>query len=451
MADFKAGFCRVDVTPPLGTEIAGYFFERYAEGVLDNLEANTLAVSCNGVTAVIIALDNLHINQIQMDIYRNQIAKAAGIPYSAVFIACTHTHTGPQVGKDSLREVYDNELYTESLGVKLADSAVMAIKDMKPAKLGYAVGQAPRIAFVRRFRMKDGSVRTNPGINNPDIDHPLGDVDERVNVIRIVREEGPEIVIANFGVHPDTVGGSLISADYPRFVRETTERVLDNVKCMFLNGAEGDVNHTNVHPTGGDHNGLAPVHDDGDRGYEHTKHMGRTIAGAILQVYAKVNFTEPDAVAAIHRPVEAPSNMPNPEDLPRAREIVQLNIEGRDKELPYEGMELTTVVAEAVRMVRLEHGPESFTLNLTGIRMGDVAFVGIPGEPFTAIGRGIKAGSPFAVTCPCCLTNGAEGYYPSQDAYDEGGYEARSSRFKSGIAELLTNESIALLNDLKKA
>ena len=55
MADFKAGFCRVDVTPPLGIDIAGYFFDRKAEGVLDNLEANTLAVSCGGVTAVIIA------------------------------------------------------------------------------------------------------------------------------------------------------------------------------------------------------------------------------------------------------------------------------------------------------------------------------------------------------------------------------------------------------------
>ncbi len=450
MADFKAGFCRVDVTPPLGTEIAGYFFDRFAEGVLDNLEANTLAVSCNGVTAIIIALDNLHINQIQMDIFRNQIAEAAGVPYSAVFIACTHTHTGPQVGGDSLRKVGGNPQYNEYLGVKLADSAVLAIKDLKPATLGYAVGHAPRIAFVRRFRMKDGGVRTNPGINNPDILHPLGDVDERVNVIRIVREGGHEIVVANFGVHPDTVGGSLISADYPRFVRETTERALDNVKCMFLNGAEGDVNHINVHPEGGDHNGLAPVHDDGDRGYEHTKHMGRTIAGAILQVYAKVNFTEPDAVAAIHRPVEAPSNMPDPKDLPRAHEIFALNQAGRDKELPYEGMELTTVVAEATRMVRLEHGPEAFTLNLTGVRMGDVAFVGIPGEPFTAIGRAIKEGSPFAMTCPCCLTNGAEGYYPSQDAYDEGGYEARSSRFKSGIAELLTKESIAMLEDLKK-
>ncbi|MBQ6329132.1 MAG: hypothetical protein IJI35_08980 [Kiritimatiellae bacterium] len=35
---FKAGFARVDITPPLGTPIVGYFEERRAKGVLDGLE-----------------------------------------------------------------------------------------------------------------------------------------------------------------------------------------------------------------------------------------------------------------------------------------------------------------------------------------------------------------------------------------------------------------------------
>ena len=83
----------------------------------------------------------------------------------------------------------------------------MAVRDMTDAKMGYAVGCAPHIAFVRRFRMKDGSIRTNPGVNNPDIVAPIGDVDERVNVLRFVRKCAPDIVIANFGVHPDVVGG----------------------------------------------------------------------------------------------------------------------------------------------------------------------------------------------------------------------------------------------------
>ena len=51
---------------------------------------------------------------------------------------------------------------------------------------------------------------------------------------------------------------------------------------------------------------------------------------------------------------------------------------------------------------------------------------------------------------PCCLTNGSEGYFPMQDSYDEGGYEARSSRFKAGVAEFIIKEGKELLGSLDK-
>ena len=98
--------------------------------------------------------------------------------------------------------------------------------------------------------MKDGSVRTNPGVDNPHILHPIGDVDERVNVLRFDRESD-SLVLVNFGNHPDVVGGCKISADWPGFLRNTVEKALDNTKCIFFNGAQGDVNHVNVHPPGG--------------------------------------------------------------------------------------------------------------------------------------------------------------------------------------------------------
>ena len=449
MANFQAGFARVDVTPPLGIEISGYFVDRFATGILDALEASALAVRGGNGSAILIALDNLMIDQDQMLRYREQIGEKTGLSSECVFISCSHTHTGPLVGRSELDEnKYGEKAYGDYLGRKLADCAVMAIQDLKDAALGYAVGCAPHIAFVRRFRMKDGSIRTNPGVNNPDIVAPIGDVDERVNVLRFVREGAPEIIVANFGVHPDTVGGTEISADYPRFVRETTEAALPGVRCLFFNGAEGDVNHVNVHPTGGDANGLHPCFDDADRGYDHAKHMGRVIAGAILQVYEKTAFSAVDCVRAMEHTVNVPSNMPTTEEAARAERIVAMHNAGRDAELPFQGMELTTAVAEALRMKHLKDGPASFPLRLMGVRIGPAAFLGIPGEPFTGIGRGIKAGSPFAITLPCSLTNGAEGYYPMKEAYDEGGYEARSSNFRAGVAELLIEESLALLNEL---
>ena len=47
------------------------------------------------------------------------------------------------------------------------------------------------------------------------------------------------------------------------------------------------------------------------------------------------------------------------------------------------------------------------------------------------------------------MTNGREGYFPTKDAYDEGGYEAKTSNYKAGAAEQLIAEGKALLDTLR--
>jgi hypothetical protein len=260
-------------------------------------------------------------------------------------------------------------------------------------------------------------------------------VDERVNLLRFDREGADSIAIVNMGNHPDTVGGCKISADWPGFARRCLEKAIDGVKCVFFNGAEGDVNHVNVHPTSGDFNGMFLDFDDVSRGYDHARHIGRVIAGGVMQVWDKVTYTDVDSIKFANRIVDLPSNMPEPEDMPLAHKYNDLHNAGRDDEIPFEGMMLTTVVAEAYRMVRLEHGPESFSMPFSAIKVGNIGFFGVPGEPFTGVGRGVKESEGFDMVIPICLANGNEDYFPMKDAYDEGGYEARCSLFKSGVAE----------------
>ena len=109
---------------------------------------------------------------------------------------------------------------------------------------------------------------------------------------------------------------------------------------------------------------------------------------------------------------------------------------------------LTTVVAEAARMVRLENAPDSFDMLLSAVKIGSVSIIGIPGEPFSEIGKALKETPGFDMIIPCCNTNGKEGYFPMQDSYDEGGYEARSSNFKAGVGEYIVEEGKELLNSL---
>ena len=446
MNTLKAGFARVNITPMLGISISGYFIPRKAETILDELEANALALGCGDAKTVLISVDTLGIKRAVLDPIRRNIAEVTGLPLEAIYIHSTHTHTGPSTnpGKEPSLE----QEYVQQLLHRLTDAAVLALADLKPARMGYAVGQAPNIAFVRRFRMKDGSVQTNPGVDNPDILAPLGDVDERVSVLRFDRE-GDSLVLVQFADHPDVVGGCKISADWPGFTRRTVEKVLDNVKCVFFNGTQGDVNHVNVHPRGGYLNNMFMDFDDVARGYDHSRYMGRVVAGGVLQAFDKVQYVDVDSLKCLERTIHVPANLPKPEDLPEARRIHALHEAGRDAELPYTGMMLTTVVAEAARMLRLEHGPDSFDMDLVGIAIGPVVMLGIPGEPFTGIGRGLKETEGWGLVIPTCCTNGYEGYFPMSDAYIEGGYEARSSRFAAGVAELMIDEGRKLLKDLE--
>lgn len=447
MNTLKAGFARVNVNPTLGLAIRGYFKPRYVEGILDDLEINAVALSCGETKVLMMTLDACAIDTKEADVFRAYISEKTGISPDAIFLHATHTHTASSMGFDAEEEL--TREYTEFLKKRFVDAAVAAVEDLKPAKMGYAVGRAPKIAFVRRFRMKDGKVRTNPGVGNPDILHPIGDVDERVNVLRFDREGAPTIVLANQGNHPDTVGGNRVSADWPGFFRRRTEKALDDVKAIFFNGAEGDVNHVNVNAKHGDKNDMFHDFDDVDRGYGHARHMGNVMAGAVLQVYDKVNYVDVDKLQYVQTVVDLPSNMPKPEDMPLAHKYNDLHLAGRDEEIPFKAMELTTVVAEAGRMVKLEHGPASFPLRLSAIAIGNVAMLGIPGEPFNGVGIGIKEAEGWDLVLPCCLTNGSEGYFPMQDSYDEGGYEARSSRYKAGTAELIIQEGKKVLDGLR--
>ncbi len=457
MNKLQAGFSKLNINPPIGTPINGYFIPRHVEGFLDDIEVCALALKVENTTIVMLSVDICILGTKLALSLRESIAESIGLPVDAVWLHTTHTHTAPQIantfsiGALEFPEQADLlEEYLHFFRRRLIDAAALAISDCKEAKMGWAVGEAPNISFVRRFRMKDGKVRTNPGVGNPDILHPIGDVDERVNVLRFDRAED-SLVLVNFGCHPDTVGGSLISGDWPTLLRHRLEKSLDNVKCIFFNGAQGDVNHVNVKATGGDFNDMFNDFDDVARGYGHARHMGNVVAGAVLQVYDKVNYTDVDSLSFLRKTAQLPSNMPSPEELPLAHKYNDLHNAGRDADIPFQGMELTTVVAEAARMVQLENGPEFFNMELNGIKLGNVAMFAIPGEPFTGIGRGLKEAEGWTLVLPMCLTNGDDGYFPMKDAYDEGGYEARSSSYRAGVAEKIIEEGTALLNELRNS
>jgi hypothetical protein len=101
-------------------------------------------------------------------------------------------------------------------------------------------------------------------------------------------------------------------------------------------------------------------------------------------------------------------------------------------------------------MVLLEHGPDYFEVPMTAVSLGDVALLTIPGEAFTDLGRSWKQAPGWDLVMPLGMTDESVGYFPVTQAYVEGGYEARSSKFCCGVAELLIDSGLALLQELRK-
>ena len=445
--NIKVGYARVNITPPMGIHIAGYYKERIADGVLDELEACAVAVGDGKTTALLITIDHCGLNKVYLNEWRDNISAATGVPAEAIYIHTTHTHTGPQLFKNSKNPL--TAQYEAFLATRVVDVSKFAIEDMADAKMGIGVSEAKNVAFIRRYRMKDGTAKTNPGVNNPDIVAPIGVTDESVSVVRFDRDGKETVVLANFANHPDVVGGNKISADWPGMTRRFVEKAIDNTKCIFFNGAQGDVNHVNVHPKAGDFNDMFNDFDGCSRGYGHARHIARVVTGAVMSIYDKVEYIDANTVKYSQKIVEIPSNKPTPEQLPLAHKYNDLHNAGRDDEIPYKAMMLTTVVAEAARMVRLENAPDTFPMLFSAIAIGDVALFGIPGEPFNGVGRGLKESEGWKMVIPTCLTNASEGYFPMMDSYEEGGYEARSSSFKAGVAERIIEEGKAILASMR--
>lgn len=80
--------------------------------------------------------------------------------------------------------------------------------------MGFITGYAPeRVAYIRRYKMKDGTTWTCPPINDPNIDYPIGELDQRVHVLRFDREGAKNVVLVNYGLHADTTNGEMLSSD----------------------------------------------------------------------------------------------------------------------------------------------------------------------------------------------------------------------------------------------
>jgi neutral ceramidase len=438
-----AGVAVADITPPVGYRMCGYFNERLSTGVLNPLHAKALVVRQGDRRAALAFCDLIGLSADVSQRARAQVQREIGIPAENILLAGTHSHTGP-LYFDALRD-YLHEKAVAKYGqdpceqrdypAELVAGIVKAIKEadaqLRPVQAQAGVAQQQGLSFNRRFLMKDGIVRFNPGVLNPDIVRVAGPIDPGVGMVLFHAAGGSDFFagLVNFALHLDTTGGTLYAADYPYFVEQNLrEKFGPDFTLLFGTGTCGDINHIDVRTK----DRLKP------------EVIGATLARTVAAGLGQAKAVSKPSLAVRRAVVEVPMQQFTADEIEQARKDMD-KIGTRDLSF------LDQVRAYKIMDVQ-GRGGSTICLEVQVFRLSDeVAVVGLPGEVFVEHGLAIKQASPFPVTLVIELCQDDVAYVPTSKAFTEGSYETVNSRIAPGGGEAMTEAAIRLLQELRPA
>jgi hypothetical protein len=339
------------------------------------------------------------------------------------------------LASESSRGGSGNELvktYTAELPAKIAQSVVEAHQRLTPVRASYACGREDRLAFTRRFWMKDGTVGWNPGKNNPNIIRPISPIDPEVGVVYFDSADAkPVLTYVNYAMHPDTTGGLKCWPDYPGVLaRRLAEYKGPEMLTIFANGTCGNLNHINVHWS------------DRQHGPDEAIRLGTILAGNVLKAYMDLKPAANGSLGVRSEILTLPLAPVTEKDVAEAREVVKRGSKAKF---------LEQVQAYKALDVAARKG-KPWEVEVQVIALGrELAWVALPGEVFVELGLSIKTASPFRQTHVVELANGSFNYVPNRSAYAEGNYEVVSARCAEGSGEMLVTAAIRMLTELAPA
>lgn len=436
----RLGYARVDITPTESVPLRGYGNTsiRMHTNVLDPLYATCLAfVDDQGATALIYTLDLCSLTPIYPTHIRDALCAATGIAPERILCSCTHNHSSPDMDNTEQGSI---PRYIEFLKNQMIAAAKEAMADIKPATAQIGRTHTNCMNFVRRYVLEDG---TYAGDNyghfkeSPIACHESA-ADNCLQLVKFTREGGKDVVIANFQMHPHRTGGYRkpdVSADITGAMRAAYEEKTGALFAYF-SGGSGNVNgHSRIQ--------LENVTAD------HIEH-GKALADYALQVTFRDAALGQVKVAS--KVLPCPINHDDDHLLPQAEEINKVWTETKDYTACKPLLEKYgfNSVYRAMALIRRVEMPKNKELPLWTVSMGDIAFVGAPYEMFDTNGQQIKDASPFKMTFIMTLTNEGHGYMPSKLGFAHGGYSVDTCRFQPGIGELLADNYIELLEEMKQ-
>ncbi|MBI3667436.1 MAG: neutral/alkaline non-lysosomal ceramidase N-terminal domain-containing protein [Acidobacteria bacterium] len=465
-----AGVARADITPPVGIAQMNWGSQTHvvAAGVDPiGMYATALVLSDGRQKFAMVDIDAGMVDGME-DIVRRASA-LTGIPELRIRLAATHTHSGPYIsaakgpaGIDLAPHRQMLERYRLALADKVVGAIVEANSRLQPAHL-YGDRGVGRININRRVRAQ-GGMPAAVGRN------PEGFTDRELVVIRIDDAQGkPLAILANYQCHGTVLAyeNQLLSPDWIGAMRRVVEQAMPGAKCLFFQGAAG-----NQGPIEGFTGDLAVAHRLGTM----LGHEVAAVAYGIQTVRREPRFegfVESTAYQAKqHWRVLGPRDA----TIKFATKVLELPPR---RYTPREIDDMETLVADAKKKLEAAEAssdpwkkhqaearlrrfadlladwkrppdPTPVKVRVQILRIGEVAIVAMPGEPFAEIGAAVKKASPFAVTMFCGYSNGEGGdYMPVEPEYALGGYEVQRTPYGTGAAEKLIRETIPLFQKVQ--
>ncbi len=421
MAKLTAGYGETLITPPIGVELSGYGFylERKAMSVLDDLKARALYLENDGQKLLLISCDLVGFTVAVADAIRGKISKAVKVPSSNILLACTHTHTGPAtMPLPGIGEMDPG--YMASLPAAIAEASVRAVSDASEAAFSYSFEALEPLGYNRTNVTFEG-------------------IDPTLKIAYFERET-EDILFLSYACHAVILGRSTqVSADWPGAAVRALEKT--GRRAIVFQGFCGDIDP------------VTQLNRWGEGTPDDLALYGFIIADRARKsrCYAKTP-TDP-TIRTVERRIRVPLAVP-PED--KIDDVANLFLEKNS------GFPLADRFAEEwKKKARSEYGglmKEPFVAGvpIQAAHIGGLEILGLPGEVFSQFGLNLRKTHPALV--PIGYANGDIGYFPGKGAFaDLGDYACYCAPmfytvfpFTPDLEEIITESSLAVLDELKR-
>jgi neutral ceramidase len=412
LSNLRAGVAKVDITPPLGLPLAGYADRKGpATGIHDPLHAAVIVFDDGKTRSAIVTLDVLDAGRAEGDEMQAAIAAAAAVPQDHILINFSHTHGSPSLRRHTpwRREVI----------AKVVGAVQLAANRLRPVSLGYGEG-AIDFNINRRVITRDG--KCIAGLN------PNGICDRRVKVLRVDDGDAvaPLAVLMHAVCHANVyrMHNTEVTADFPGVAKRFVESSFGpRTTALFLQGCSGDVRANLPGSPEGYTNETA---DFGRSGNEaDMTWCGWTLGAEALKVATRLRVQEEVRQRSPSFPIAAAQDMPGIiADMDRFRAISRPRYELR--------------------------GDERIDFPIRAMRLGDIWFVGLPGEPVVEYGLNIeKAMAGLGKVFVLGYTPGDVSYIPVARMLAEGGYEVEGGVWSQSSEQEILDGVQRLISQLR--